>query len=962
MTIKSALLILTLLFSLNSWAKGGHVLKFEGVPLNLGQEIKQRFPFVFEREVTLSEVDDVVRYLMGTGDFANIEVVERPGHADELLLIANIVRTISEIRVRGNHLFSNNEVLRTLIIQKGQIFERKNLVTASEELRDAYAKAGYLNAKLEIDFDLPSEKEVRVNVTITENPVCQISDIIIDTGNRDLALRLRRISRAYFHNAISEENIINFQKAANEYLQQNRYLTAKLSSPAIAYNGDRTQAKLTYVVEHPFRYEFIIDGAVYYTEGTIIKELELDKIASGSSSPISDLAERVRKFYQSHGFANVQVDSKEKVIESVFKHQIRFKITEGPRVRIRRLDVIGNISRAPKYYADLIVEHSSDLTAAGLYSHKDLESGYKNLIIELQNQGYLHAKIQAVRTEFLKKDKSAAVISVSLDEGPLTQIKQIGFEGNISFTKAQLSDVVKMKSNSPLSLTELQESIQRLKDFYHNQGYLEMRLLNEEDGLITYNEANTQASIEFQIQEGPKIIVASINLVGNSFTKDYVILREITIHPGDVLTTDKIESSISNLQKVGLFSSVQIKSEDENSSIANRQINVIVAERDPGLFSSGLGLTNEYQFTTRGYFGVSYRNLGGTARALSGRVDLKYSLDPDISYLENKITIGYLEPYLFESLTRGRLSLVREQKYDPTTGSDAQILENNALTVQTERDLSRHLRLTYTVWNFNNERTFRRYTNTTVETLNVGKTGPLLTWDYRDNIFNPTRGSYSFISLNYSDPNLGSSDDRSNNVHFAKTEVSTSHYTKVGGSSRVIWSNQLAGGYLTNLTSWPGSGGSWPGSGVPAIEAFFMGGQSTIRGFEPTSLERIPNTYQLGVRDYKLFHVQYDSWKFLIKSEMKFLLWGSAGIALFYDGGAVFINGHQFDPSQRTQQRPVLLEDAYRHSAGIGFRYDLPIGPVSIDLAFKLNPRTWYEGAVAYPESKYTLTFSIGTF
>ncbi|MBX9769233.1 MAG: BamA/TamA family outer membrane protein, partial [Bdellovibrionales bacterium] len=62
---------------------------------------------------------------------------------------------------------------------------------------------------------------------------------------------------------------------------------------------------------------------------------------------------------------------------------------------------------------------------------------------------------------------------------------------------------------------------------------------------------------------------------------------------------------------------------------------------------------------------------------------------------------------------------------------------------------------------------------------------------------------------------------------------------------------------------------------------------------------------------------------------------------IFYDGGSVFITGQEFIP-------------AYRHSAGLGFRYNTPVGPVSFEYGFIIGRQSG--------EGLGRLHLSIGTF
>lgn len=933
-----------------AFARAPRVLNFSGVPMSMAITIKKKFPFVFEREVTLAEVDEIMRYLMSTGQFSNIEVLDRAtADGRELVLVASLLRKIKDIRIEGNDVLETPEIQRILNVTPGQIFERKNLLASADELRKAYERQGYHNAKVEIDFDLPSDNEVMMSVRINEGAPIRVADAAVDSPNSDLAARMTRQAKSLRKQILTEGSLIDFQKSANQYLQDNRYLTARLSNPSIAYNSERTQAKLSYSIENPWKFEFFFEGNSYFTEGAIIRQLELDKLSGATSSPAPDLAEKIRRLYQTVGFANIEVDYQVKTLDKLFKQQIRFKITENPRVRIKRIEVTGNISRPASYYAQFITASSSDLIGSGFYNRKDIDEGSKRLVTELQNQGFLRAKVQSQRAEY-SKDRASVTIQLQIDEGPLTQVRQIRFDGVEAFQRSQLLDLLKIKAGTALSLKELEESIQALKDFYRTEGYLEMRILNEneKDRIVTYNDTNTQANIEFQIYEGPKVTVGSISLQGNSFTKDHVILRELDFKEGDVLSPQKIEDSVVRLQRLGLFARVNIRTLEEGTTTGARTVLVEVNERDPGLVTMGVGLTNERDVTFRGYLGVAYRNLGGTGRAVSVRVDPKYSIDPRISYLENLITLSYLEPYIFGDRNRGRVNLIREQAFSSfNEQGNALIQEQNTVGFLLERDLTLHTKLTYTLYSFSNQTQFERVSRTTVETQNIAKTGPLLEFDYRDDIFNPTKGSYSFVNLEYSDPRFGSSEDEKQTINFVKANASTTHYVPLFKNRRdFVWATSLRGGYLANVST-------KPNGGVPYQETFTLGGRSTIRGFDSQQLERIPNYIQLGVPEYRKFTMTADNYYGLIKTELRFPLWknsplGELSGAIFYDGGAVFMT-----------QSGVNLGDPYRHSAGLALRIATPVGAVNFEGGFKINPRDY---GLAGKESPFVIHISIGTF
>ena len=942
-------------------ARPPRVLKFQGVPMAQGQMLRKKFPFVFEREVSLAEVDDITRFLMTSGVFSNIEVIERnseSGAGRELVLVGSILRRVREIQISGNLILTTVEISRGLNVKAGEPFERKNLLAAANDLREEYERRGYHNARVEIEFNLPNENEVDVKVAITEGSPVRVTEIAVDSPNEKLNEALSRRARSLKNRKLTEDELIDFQKGVADYLHENRYLTARISSPIVTTNAERTQAKLVYSIENPYRYEFRFSGNKYFSDGTVASRLEESKFSGATASPAPDMAEQIRRMYQAVGFANIEVTSAEErgSSDDPYRYMISFKINENPRVRISKIEIIGNISRPESYYTQFIQSSSSDVIGAGFYNRHDIDDGSKRLIIELQNQGYLKAKIQSQRAEF-SKDRTTVKISLNVDEGPLTQVRQIRFEGNVAFAAPQLQNLFKIHAGAALSLKDLEDSLKALKDFYRDGGYLEMRILNEgeRNKIVQYNDTNTQATINVQIYEGPRIVVREVTVKGNTFTKDYVILRELTFKAGDVLNPTNLNDSLSHLQTLGYFSHVNIRTLEEGSSISERTVQIEVEEANPGLFSIGAGATNEHQLTFRGYAGVSYRNLGGTGRGAVLRVDPKYSTDPDISYLENRETFSYTEPYIFGDRNIGRINVIRDQSYyghyktDPaqTGEGNVEILETNSIGLIVERELAKHIKLTFTAYNFANRKAFDRKSYQILQTLNIGKTGPLIEFDYRDNPFYPSKGSYSFISGEYSDPLLGSSDDSTQSVNYWKAVASYTFYQRlVSSNPDWVWATSLRGGLLQNVSG-------RPKSGVPSEESFFLGGRSTIRGYDSGADERIPSNYDLNVQDVLNFYMRTHSEYVLAKTELRFPIWknfpiGPLGGVIFYDGGAVYLHEPGLD-----------ISDPYRDSVGAGLRIATPVGPLNLEIGWKLDARNT---KVGIPETPWAFHFSIGSF
>jgi len=893
-------------------------LRFTNVDNATVEKIKKARPELFEGTPTQDKIDEIIRSLMLNGDQERVSA--RKSDDGNIEIIASPLRLMSNVTISGNSTFRTKDILAAAGLNPNDRFERSKVIEAGERIKQYYSERGYFNAVVEISFLKSQGSHLNIIFQIQENDPCRIKSLEVKTANKALAERMQFQVRRHIGKPFSTIRLKRFEDSLMEFLLENRYLKTVLKGPQVTYDETKSNAYVTYELEDPYRYEVVAEGDKRMSHYSILKAMNLDEFERSGVDPINEMVDKIRRKYLTEGYPNVKVTYTSEDIPERFIRRVKILINEGYRVIVDKILVLGRISREPEYYSNFIKDNSSSLIKNGFYNRQDLDIGFKNLITELRNQGFLKARVQSSRLEYLDKKPDHAILHVILDEGPLTQIRRVDFEGEHDFTDMQLSEVVSVKGNSPLRLSQLEESIVQLKNFYHERGYIEMKILNEGDDLIRYNDKSTQANILFKIYEGPKVKISRILIEGNTFTKEDVIRREIDLKVGDVLTPEKADESVTRLNKMGIFARADIKTLEENTMVADRTVVITVSEKDPGIFRLGAGFSNERKLTVRGFTGLSYNNINGTAQAISGRLELSSNV-AEVKYLEHRLSAGYYFPFVFDTRTRFRINAVRNRYVESTDDKLTIINTSNKFDFLFDRDLTKHTKLTWTALSIESSFSFDRngrcidpkgqQCDTSLQIVTMG---PTLDIDYRDNPFLPTKGSYVRLDAEYSSPNIGSSDK----VKYGKTEGTFSHYTRVG-SPRWVWTNSLRSGYVKNLSE-------IANSGVPASRAFFLGGYSTIRGYERLDdADSIPTKKELPTyKDRNSLVIPKDSYFYLLKTELRYPIYGDVGGVVFYDGGSVQVTGYDFRKD-------------FHQGAGLGLRYNTPVGPLSADYGCKLS-------------------------
>src|SRR4029453_718151 len=130
------------------------------------------------------------------------------------------------------------------------------------------------------------------------------------------------------------------------------------------------------------------------------------------------------------------------------------------------------------------------------------------------------------------------------------------------------------------------ESINRMTDTVGSLGYAFVDIRPR----ITRDREARTISITFEVQEGPRVYVDRINIVGNVRTLDKVVRREMKLAEGDAFNTAKLRRSRQRIRNLGFFEKVEV------TNVPGEQpdrtgVNVELQERSTGEIPFGFGFS-----------------------------------------------------------------------------------------------------------------------------------------------------------------------------------------------------------------------------------------------------------------------------------------------------------------------------------------------------------------------------------
>ncbi|MBQ6102318.1 MAG: outer membrane protein assembly factor BamA, partial [Kiritimatiellae bacterium] len=269
--------------------------------------------------------------------------------------------------------------------------------------------------------------------------------------------------------------------------------------------------------------------------------------------------------------------------------------------------------------------------------------------------GYLDATVSAPRKE---RDGRRLKVSYDVVEGPVYRVGSIAFEGVTLFPEADLRRELPLRTGDVAGAAAMEDARKAVQDHFASRGYPGTAV-----ALATSPSAAAENALDllFRVEEGPLVRIRSVNVRGNTVTKDKVIRRETVVDPGAPYDSVATERSRRRLMNLGYFEDVRVYDSPAGEGWADLFYDV--DEKRTGSIMFGAGFSSVDHLI--GMFQVSQSNFdlfnwptfrGGGQKA---RLDLTLSED------STDLDVSFVEPWFLDR----RLSLdtdffIHNREYD----------------------------------------------------------------------------------------------------------------------------------------------------------------------------------------------------------------------------------------------------------------------------------------------------------
>jgi outer membrane protein insertion porin family len=712
----------------------------------------------------------------------------------------------------------------------------------------------------------------------------------------------------------------------------------------------------------------------------------------------------VRQVYAEKGFqyANVRPEVKEVAGGPKLVH-LTFHVSEGPQVKIREIEFLGNEKVSDRALRGKMKENKgrgmfSFITGGGTYKEHKYEDDADLLVEHYRNEGYIAAQIGQPELRILEDsedgEKRFVEMRIPVTEGKRYRVGDVSVAGNTVVKSEALVPLFKLEEGDWYSEKNVRKGFEKARELYGTGGYMEFtgypdlrprdagngdpNAAPQQEGIIapwaksTAKDGAPLVDVVMRLQEGKQYFVNRITFVGNTTTRDNVIRRELRLVESGVFNTEALKHSVRRLNQLGYFKPLEGNEaiDVQKTPNADNKVDVRLSfeEQNRNQLTFGAGVS---QF--EGFFGqLSFQTSNFMGRGETFTVALQQG-----SRAKN-YELAFSEPFLFDRpMTAGVNLFVREFRY---------------VGLYTQESVGGNVVYGWSVSNYG--RMFVNYSleKVQVKELNeafndpliaqnnpllaeslllgqggrrtVSKIGPSYVFNTVDHPIFPTAGTRYTATLDFA--GLGG------NTNFINPRVEGVWYVRL--NNRTSLGFRAQGEYITPFGST---------LSLPIFEKLFLGGEYSMRGFDLRTVgPRDPNTgVVIGGNKSVLFNAEY-----LIN------IAGPVRLVLFYDAGQVQERGDPFtwedevyrrvDPAQLqpftvfdpdfvasglsnlpAPERELLGKaNAFKTSTGAEVRFFMPVLNVPFRLIFAMNPsRAGVLDNQLQPTKEFVFRFAVGS-
>ena len=391
------------------------------------------------------------------------------------------------------------------------------------------------------------------------------------------------------------------------------------------------------VVENPVINRIILEGNERLKDDKIVPEIRLSPRQIFTRSKVRADVARIIELYKRQGRFAASVEPKT-VQLSQNRVDLVFEITEGPKSRVRQINIIGN-----EEFSDGDLKGEMVTKETGLFSFLSGNTSYDpdRLAFDQQKlrefyltQGYVDFRVVSAVAE-LTPDKRDFIITYVVEEGERYKFGDVDVASEIrDFDSDALTNSLTIENGDWYNAQQIEDTVEQLSELAGRFGYAFADVRPQ----FRRNPEDRTMDVTLQINEAPRVYIERIDVNGNTLTQDKVIRREFRSAEGDAFNSTSIDRTTARINSLGFFQEGFEVQQVETAEPDRIILEANVEEQPTGELQLSAGFSSIESFLFSG--SIRQRNFRGRGQTIGASAQ--------VSRFSNSVNLSFTEPYLFD--------------------------------------------------------------------------------------------------------------------------------------------------------------------------------------------------------------------------------------------------------------------------------------------------------------------------
>ncbi len=893
------------------------------------------------------KVRQSVQALYNTGRFAEIQVEAQRNPAGEVVLAFDARENyfFGSILAEGSPAHpSDSQLVNASKLNLGEQYTDEKIAAGIEGMQRTLQEDGYYQATIKPYYEWDSRnQQVKVQFMVDRGKPARIGVINAGGSPGYSAEEVRKITKLRSGDKVTAAHRTRALQRLRKRFQKKDLLEAQVTMTQRTYHPETNLLDYTFEINRGPVVDVKVEGAKL-RRGLVKRFVPVFEESAVDDDLLNEGARNIRDYFQSKGFFDVKVTYEQRQDSATERRTIIFHIEKNQRHKLVELVMQGNhYFQREDLREQMLMQPAGGLLLYGLFSQSILARDVQSIENLYRSNGFLQARVTPEVEDNYGKEGHIRVTLV-IAEGPQTLVGKLKIEGNEALPEGQIRGLITASEGQPYSDSMVIADQSVILEQYYNLGFPKVKV-----DYTTQPEADNpnEIDVSYKIEEGAQVFVDKVLISGMNYTRPFIVEREIKIGTGDRLSQSQMLDSQRRLYDMGIFNEVGVAVQNPDGDATSKKVNFQLSEARRYTFNYGLGLevqTGQPGSTTspQGDTGVSGRvSFDVTRLNFRGR-DHTLTLKTRYGNLEKLALIGYGAPRFFDSqkLTLD-FTAFYQQTNDVSTFTSTRLEGSASIKQELNRATTLLYRLIYRRVSTSNLVIDPHLVPLFSQAVRVGLPDFSYVRDTRDNPIESLKGTFNTFDLGVASGIFGSE------TNFTRVVVQNSSYYQFH-KRRWVFARSTRIGVEEPFAST---------AFAPLPERFFAGGSTSHRGF---------GINQAGPRDLTSGFPLGGEALFLNNLELRTpplplpYVGNNLSAVVFHDMGNVFSTAGDMansilkfsQPNRSLCLNPAAATCNFNyvsHAVGAGARYRTPIGPVSFDVGYNLNPPAFPISAPAAP-------------